>query len=361
MKKVLLVTLQDVNTGNRLQNYALQTVLKKLGYEVHTPYYTLLQYNSLKKQLKCTLKLALGITGMKRFSPDKFFYMRKKRFEDFNKDYIDNMFKVSYSSVFKQSWERFDVAVSGSDQVWHRWSDKEEELKYFYLQFIPKEKRIAYAPSFGFEEFPQKDIDVHKEGILGMTGLSCREKNGQQLIEKLTGRKAELVIDPTMMLEAHEWKKISRKPEYISDEPFMLLYFLGKKTPEYQEAIKYVSEKYGLKIIDIYDWKNTNHFCTRPDEFLWLAEHAEMVYTDSFHACVFSMLFKTRFVVFPRRQANMENMFGRIETLLNDFSLTDHIYNGSIRQIDELPETNYDEKQLEAARNKAIAYLKKYL
>ncbi len=77
MKKVLLVTLQDVNTGNRLQNYALQTVLKKLGYEVHTPYYTLLQYNSLKKQLKCTLKLALGITGMKRFSPDKFFYMRK--------------------------------------------------------------------------------------------------------------------------------------------------------------------------------------------------------------------------------------------------------------------------------------------
>ena len=38
-KRVLLVTLQGDNYGNRLQNYALQTVLKKNGCEVYTPFY----------------------------------------------------------------------------------------------------------------------------------------------------------------------------------------------------------------------------------------------------------------------------------------------------------------------------------
>lgn len=358
MKKLLLVTLQDINIGNRLQNYALQTVLKKMGYDVYTPYYDLIRYNTFKKKVKRLPKVCLGMLGIEKYKSDKIIFLRERKFKKFNRDYIDNMFKVSYSSVFCKAWDEYDFAVSGSDQVWHKWSDKEYELDYFYLKFIAKEKRISYAPSFGFEKFPQKDIEKHKEGLNEITGLSCREKNGQQIINDLVGRKAEVLIDPTMLLNADDWRKISRKPSYISEKPFILLYFLGEKTTEYKEAIDYASKKYNLKIIDINDNDLVKYICTAPDEFLWLVEHAKMVYTDSFHACVFSILFKTQFIVFRRCQLNMEKMFGRIETLLTDFSLLNHIYNNDIKQIDDLEKIEVHTETLTAARNKAISYLK---
>ena len=55
-----------------------------------------------------------------------------------------------------------------------------------------------------------------------------------------------------------------------------------------------------------------------------------MVVTDSFHSCVFSILFSTPFVVFKRDDNQLESMYSRIETLLNTFQIQNRIFNGKI-------------------------------
>lgn len=327
MKKVLLVTLQGANIGNRLQNYALQEIIKKGNNIVYTPYYNVLEYDSVLKRLKVRIQCALSQIGFVRYSGIRNTRLREIKFSKFNESYIDNMFKVSFNHVPSE----FDYAVTGSDQVWHNWSGDDSELNYFYLKFMPDEKRISYAASFGFEVFPQKDIDKHKEGLMGVRYLSCREEHGRKLIKELVGRDAELTLDPTLLLNKDEWIKIEKNPNYSTDN-YILVYFLGEKTDESISTIKRIAEEKSLRVIDIYDANNLDYYLTTPDEFIWLIHHASYVCTNSYHACVFSILFNKKFLAFHRKGAGMENMFDRIRTLFDIFGI-DREYHGEYSDI----------------------------
>ena len=52
--------------------------------------------------------------------------------------------------------------------------------------------------------------------------------------------------------------------------------------------------------------------------------------TDSFHSCVFSILFSTPFIVFERDDKELESMYSRIETLLEKFNIQDRIFKEKI-------------------------------
>lgn len=58
MKKIGIVTILSNNFGNRLQNYALQEVLIKLGYEVET-IQKVRRNNNLSRFVKYTIKRLL--------------------------------------------------------------------------------------------------------------------------------------------------------------------------------------------------------------------------------------------------------------------------------------------------------------
>ena len=234
MKKVLLVTLQGANLGNRLQNYALQTVLEKMGIEISTPVYQ--ETSSCLVKIKLLVKNILAFLGNKKYNFAILQEKRSKAFEEFSEKYIHNRIKVTFDSVYSKDWSEYKYAITGSDQVWHNWSNTKKELEYFYLMFMPKEKRISYAPSFGFTEFPQADISTHKKGLEEMRCLSCREENGKNLIFNLTKKKAELLIDPVFLLKRKEWEKIEKRPDYVLTEPYMVVYFLGNETEEYVNA-----------------------------------------------------------------------------------------------------------------------------
>lgn len=314
--KVLLVTLQGANIGNRLQNYALQTILEEKGYDVFTPYYDAPEINTLKKKIKETIKIILGWLGVAKYRFNSLRYTRARRFRQFDKKYISNYFHISFDNINKININCFNIAICGSDQVWHNWSEDKNELDYFYLQFMPYEKRISYAPSFGFEMFPEKDKKIHINGIKGMAYLSIREKTGQKLIKE-AGRESTLVLDPTLLLSADKWQKISARPDYNVPERFVLVYFLGTKTSEYISIINKTAEDNKAAIIDVFDLNIKKYYYTTPDEFVWLVEHACAVITDSFHACVFSIIFHKKFMHLGRQQIGFNNMHDRIETLLS--------------------------------------------
>lgn len=204
--KVLLVTLQSANIGNRLQNYALQTVLQKNGCDIYTPVYVLSE-RTAKEEVKHTIKVVLGKVGVKKYRIQAVQNKRKRLYKEFDKKYISNRIITDFDSIQYRNLCEYDIAFTGSDQVWHKWSDNPDELKYFYLQFVESKKRVAYAPSFGFDMIPEEDLAIHNSGIKGMTCLSARELSGKKIIEEIRGEPVELVLDPTLLLSKEEWEK----------------------------------------------------------------------------------------------------------------------------------------------------------
>ena len=266
----------------------------------------------------------------------------------------DNRFKVS----FKNAPSSYDYAITGSDQVWHRWSEEDAELDYFYLRFMPEEKRISYAASFGFHQFPINDLEKHAEGLAGIRHLSCREYEGKSLINQITGREAEITLDPTLLLEKDDWQKIEKTPchNLRKTDNYLLVYFLGEITDDTKKALEIIAQDNKLKIVKVYDINQPEYYLTTPDEFVWLVDHAAFVCTDSFHACVFSILFHKQFLAFRRQQEGMETMFGRIETLFQQCKI-DRAYKGDISAIYK----EYEIADISNLKEHSLLYLKNAL
>lgn len=358
MKKILLVTLQGgSNYGNRLQNYALQSVVERMGWEVHNPCYYFEREIFFKEKIKEMIRVVLGFLRYSRFRLPYCRVRREKVFRRFDKKYIHNRFKLSFEKAFSMAWEEYVAAISGSDQVWHKWHVLPKELEYFYLMFLPEEKRFVYAPSFGFEEFDQKTIQIHKSGLSGIRKLSCRENTGKTLIRELTGREAEVLCDPTLLMEADEWRGISRKPKYHVPQHFVLEYLITDVDKDIQKKVAEFVARKELPVINVFDYTDLTHFCTSPEEFLWLLDHADYVLTNSFHGCVFSILFNTKFVVCGRGGDERDTMFDRIRTLLRNFGMEQRIYNGSLDVADEEIDSGTIEDRLKEQRKTAHSYL----
>lgn len=353
MKKILLVTLQGDNLGNRLQNYALQETLKKLNYEVYTPYTEIIEFNSTKKRIKNYIKYILACLNIEKYKPIRIRLGRIKRFKQFDNQYIDNRIKTNYKEAFKQDWNKYDYAITGSDQVWHKWTDDLYELPFYYLEFVPKEKRTSYAASFGFDKFNDRDKETHIKGLLEMCSISVREESGAKLIKNTINKDVPVVLDPTLLLSKNEWMKIAKEPIEAPKEKYILVYMLGEITKEYRKKLELLSKERNLKIINIFNQDDYKHYLTTPDEFIWYVNNAEIIFTDSFHACVFSIIFHKNFIPLHRVQEGFKDMFGRIETLLSICGLNEKDLSSSNIKIEWTP--------IDKRLNKRIDESKRYL
>ena len=88
------------------------------------------------------------------------------------------------------------------------------------------------------------------------------------------------------------------------------------------------------------------------EDWLSYIKYADIVLTDSFHGCVFSMLFHKQFVAY----CNKSGGYGRIQSLFESMGISDKLEN---------PKMNVDytivDNQMEALRAKANNYLQKIL
>lgn len=319
MKKIAIVTLyDDVNIGNKLQNYAVQEICREFGCETES-----LVNRDMLWDVSWKGKLAAVLGFPRPIAKDRRIMLRRRRrFRVFSKKHL------SVSTCSTATWENlrhlndvYDAFVVGSDQVWHNWKNSKEELDYFFLRFAEEKKRVCFAPSFGFERIPEGFESQYKEGLNGFKYLCCREESGCRLIEQIAGRKAKCLSDPTMFLSAERWKLIASQPEYAVPEKYMLIYCLAEMTPESRTLMNSIAKERKLEIIDVYNLDKPQYYCTTPDEFVYLVEHASYVFTDSFHACVFSILFHRDFSAVVRGDNDGEKMRGRLDTLLKRFGL----------------------------------------
>jgi len=299
MKKAGILTLfGEYNFGNRLQNYAVQEVLKNKGLEVETIKYMLRNDNSI-------------VINNEREEN------RLKKFKEFNKKikFSDEILYRSNETI-DSFGEDYDYIILGSDQIWNYSFEK------FFSgtplgSFAPKHKKFSISASFGVDYLPEKNSNIYnicQKYLKEIKDISVREFAGKEIVEKLTGRNdVEVLIDPTMMLTAEKWENLMKKPENLKNDKFIVKSFLGSVSEEVWEELRRIAKENDCEIIDISD-KNSPFYDVGPAEFLYLEKNAFLVATDSFHSCVFAILFSTPFVVFER-QDKVKSMYSRIETL----------------------------------------------
>lgn len=322
-KKVAVVSCYfQHNYGSMLQAYATQRVLDKLGYENET--IDVYGFSGEIKKAKMIYFMKATLTSdlffskfgrvksvvTKKLFKKRFAYsleVRDAKFEEFRERY----FRLSKRFASKKELEDqcgnfYSAVLVGSDQLWLPGNIAAD---YYTLNFVPDRiNSIAYATSFGQAVLPRDSERRAKAFLRRIRHLSVREESGQKLIEKLTGRNAPVVCDPTLLLTGDEWLEIQRNEPAVK-APYIFCYFLGKNAL-HREFAKKLRVKTGYKIVallhlDEYiktdeEYADDTPYDIDPSDFLNLIRNAAYVCTDSFHCTVFSMLYKKVFFTFRR-------------------------------------------------------------
>lgn len=355
--KVAICTIFDKfpNYGNKLQNYALTYFLKKNNIDYSSMISNKTKFN-FGLETKILIKRVIELK-LQNYILD---YKKKKKFNDFNKKYLNPNYDFVKNKI---SSDDFDYFIVGSDQVWNdNWFDGYRE-KLFLLTFVEDKKKICYAPSFGVSNISAKWENYFKEYLIKFKNISVREQEGAAIVKRLINKDVEVLIDPTLLLTREEWRAIS-KPVHFKKKNlkkrYILKYFLGSQQEDNVKKIDQLAKKYDLSVIELMDYSFSDVYQAGPEEFINLIDNAELVCTDSFHACVFSLIFDKPFVVFDR-DGTGAGMNSRIDTLLNKFDVEKKTQTSLLEStIFEYDYTEFN-KRISDERKKSVYYLKKSL
>ena len=345
MKIGILTLPLHTNYGGILQAYALQTILERMGHEVvvfDKP--MLIELPPIGKRLiiytKRIIKKMLGMySGYILIStPNNRTKIERKYTQQFIDKYIHRYIIRKLSEIHQND---IDAIVVGSDQVWRAYYFKmfwATDMTSAFLGFCEdKIKRISYAASFGTDkwEFDEEETKKCTELIKQFNGVSTREKSGVELCSSYLGYdKCKHVLDPTMLLNKDNYIQLFKSANAPQSEGNMLCYFLDEDD-EKANFIEHLSREMNLKPFRVNsEVENPNapieKRCQPPVE-KWLRGFydANIVLTDSFHACVFSILFNKPFVAFGNEKRGMSRFTSILEvfglekcliTSVNDFS-----------------------------------------
>ena len=245
--------------------------------------------------------------------------------ERFIEKYIKRRIVDEFSEIKETD---FDAIVVGSDQIWR--PQYYPQIEHAYLDFAEgwSIRRLSYAASFGTEEWEYTPKQTAECGRLlkKFDAVSVREASGVRLCVEYFGVKAVHVLDPTMLLSAGDYAALFEAAGTPKSGGNLLCYILDE-TPEKAALIARIAEEKGL-IPFRGNSKVENPLAPlaeriQPPVEAWLRGFydAEFVVTDSFHACVFSILFGKPFIVV----GNVSRGLSRFDSLLGMFGLEDRM------------------------------------
>tara|TARA_B100000886_G_scaffold190530_1_gene131112 strand:+ start:9204 stop:10274 length:1071 start_codon:yes stop_codon:yes gene_type:complete len=352
--KTATITFQNANNyGALLQAYALQRCLINLGVQNHVLNY------------KCNyMGKPYGIAALKRKGLIRFFlgiayYIvrlpRRAKFTELRS-------KMNYTKILKREDlfdlnQKYDFFISGSDQVWNDGITNLDPS--FFLDFVNTgEKKLSYAASFGFEEISENLKSKYKKLLSDYSFYNMRESSGVNIIKDLFNKKANQVLDPTLLLTQKDYDEITNFPKI--QEKYILVYQTTISS-FLLDSVKKISKITGYKIVTIpfplgRFIKSKTNFSAGPKEWLGLFRNAEIIVTDSFHGCCFSILYNKNFHVCITGAGT------RIYNLLSIFDLNHYLLRpGSDLDIDYKIDWNKINKKINFERNKSISVIKKML
>lgn len=369
--KASVITLHTVdNYGSVMQTYATQQILKKCGYDVEFVDYWRrdnLPKSRAERMLEgSTLQKLKPLWGINNFTRGATIAILKMMLENRKSPmwrFLEE--KVQLTKVRYCSYEELeanppiaDVYITGSDQVWNSIWNQGIDRSYF-LDFAPAGKpRIAFSASIGREQLDTEEIPETRSLLEKYSAISVREQSAVELLASMD-IKSTLVLDPTLMLEANEWRKLAAK--HRTEKPYLLIYQLNPN-PQMDQYAEQLAQKKEWDIIRIgfgrSDRRKGGKCVMLPSvkEFLGLFCDAACVLTDSFHATAFSLNLGTDFIsVLP----------GRFGTRIESITKLTRTENRILTSYDDLTvvDRSIDEKNVQniltVERKKGFDFLNK--
>lgn len=338
MRIGIITVPQEINNyGNILQKYAMQTVLEKMGHGVEIVESGEPARLPLRRLLlRCGYKAAMKLKGQ----PYVIFHERqanRRKRQDWKNDkmFVGKYLNMAlYDNVSDIRPDSYDAFVVGSDQVWRKAFAWKKDVEHNFLDFASgwDVRRVAYAASFGvdcLEGYTREEAENCRRLARLFDAVSVREQSGVKLCKRMFGIDARLVLDPTLLLEKADYEQLINAAN-TPKSPGSLFSYVLDESPQKRAIVEMMAEERHLTPFQVDFLRSYDDFREEKNGCFvekWLAafRDAEFVVTDSFHGCVFSILFKKQFVVIPSRYRGLT----RFETLLGSFGL------GS-RQVDTM-------------------------
>ena len=338
MKIAVLTNPFNNNYGGMLQAYAMMTYLTKIG---HSPELLFVQSdsNSLKSVIKNLLKKYILSYISNKWKCSRSIVKIEKNTHYFVDRYINPKTNPLYTySDFKKITENnYDAYLVGSDQVWR--PGMNQYIDYAFFGFVESDHPIflSYAPSFGVDtwDYTTEETVKYKKEIQRFKGVSVREDTGIELCKEYFSKDATHVLDPTLMIEVDDYRKLIKQENDNKHDGELLCYILDKND-EKQLLVDRISKELNIKpfIVNV-EFNNCNSESELekriyPTVTSWLKgfDDAEYIVTDSFHGCIFAILFNKPFVVYGNKKRGM----ARFNSLLKLFGLEDRLVH-SINEI----------------------------
>ena len=346
------------NYGGVLQNFALQTVLKKIGHEPITLDY--IPYKSLFRVLmSLLLNVILYFTPKRRLFKECFPIKRDKKIELFLRKNVkkSSVLHDYYSELIKEY--QLDAVIVGSDQVW-RPIYNSGVLYHMFLDFTfgTDVKRIAYAASFGVSSNEYKDYEAAECSRLvrQFDGVSVRESSGIEMCEKLFNIEAQIVLDPTLLLNANDYPI---QPCKKSNGGYLLSYILNH-TKAKELFLDSASNALSLGRVGI---EISDNLKFSVEKWLGFFKDADFIITDSFHGTVFSIIYHKRFLVLDNKGRGSSRLLSLLELLGLEFLLVSDINEPVSSLISRCVNVNWNSVDyiIETERRKSVDFLLNHL
>ena len=359
------------NYGGFLQEMALQDAINSLGYECE-----IIDYEGSQEFNTFSLK-----RGIKNFSFDKIkkkltkektillsnpvsdlITKRKRAFDKYRAHNLVLSKKMSYSDLHSIDLN-YEQLVCGSDQIWN----PDYNIPAFFLNFGRKDcRKIIYAASIGKGQLSGLERKTYSKLLEFPDYISVREDSAQKLISSITEKNVELVLDPTLLHQQEYWMK-KADDSSLNHRNYIFCYFLNL-TDEKVKSANDFARKNNCEIIAIpYLHNEVEEYTEKlegkilsevnPADFLNLIRNAEAIITDSFHATVFSIIFKKNFWCFGRNVGTY-NMNTRLHTLLGYVEMQDRLIEpDDLKNKMHCTHVDIDLHNLKIEQKESIAFL----
>lgn len=333
---IAIVTVYDsiINNGSFLQAYALKRTLEEMGHKTcfirRMPDEKILgRFNSItavQNAPRRGSRLKRPLLKLK----SKYIIKREqnanlKRLSCFKKDWE----KIDIIDQSELKEKKIDLVICGSDEIWNT-HNADIDLGFYACGGIDEIPKLAYAISSGDirpEELFREDGAM--EAIGDFNRILPRDLMTQKLALKVTGKKEDIVCDPTILLGRDGFEQ---KSETEIKGKYMLIYAYYLSDNQ-KNLIKRYAKENGLRIVSpcIYSSIADEVVYASSLEFPSLIKNAECVYTSTFHGAIFSLMFAKRMCCSPK--------LPKIDNLLklanaSSYALTDESYQNFKKILD---------------------------
>ncbi len=354
--KIGILTFQKtVNYGAQLQNFSLQSFLKKNNKYIETINYINSSINDIEKPKSLFKQKGLK-NVIKFFKCHKFHVKKWKKFEEFREKNI-SLSKELFPCNINKINDEYDKIIVGSDQVWNTEITK-NDYTYFLNMITDNNKKLSYAASFGFSDIPASEKPKVFKYLKEFEYLNVREKTGLEIIKDINHKNKNVVLDPTFLLTKEEYvKELDLKEDTKKKYIFVYMYDESKENIEFLYDLSRSNNSEILFVRDGFkEIKNVKSIRdASPKEFLELLMNSQYVVTGSFHGVCLSLIFNKQFYYHLNKTHNRNS---RIVDLLSLVGLESRNDYNNKKRIDYDEVNKKLKKEIEKSKKILLNMLK---